>query len=84
MLGVVLPSPSFVGNPENDPKGYPYKNYVTQWGNDPILLSPFVSGIAPNRTDFPLARNTPDGTGKWLPMRAPPSEAHQPPGCHSL
>jgi hypothetical protein len=80
MLGVVLPSLSFVGNPENDPKGYPYKNYVTQWGNDPIWLSPFVSGIAPSRTDFPLARNTPDGTGKWLPTHASPSEADQPPG----
>ena len=80
MLAVVLPPASFAGNPDDEPKGHPYKNYVTQWGNDPIWLSPFVSGMSPKRTDFPLARIAPDGEGKWLPEGAPASEKDQPPG----
>ncbi len=77
MLAVVLPPPSLSANPENSPAGQPYKNYITQWGNDPIWLSPFVSGIAPKRGDFPLARTGPDPTGAWLPKDAPPTESDQ-------
>jgi hypothetical protein len=80
MLAVVLPAASFDGNPDDDPKGHPYKNYVTQWGNDPIWLSPYVSDIAPKRSNFPLARTAPDNLGKWLPKDAPQTEKDQPPG----
>jgi hypothetical protein len=81
MLAVLLPPESFVGNPDDEPKGRPYKNYVTQWGNDPIWLSPFVSGMSPRRSDFPLARTAPDSQGKWLPKDAPINEKAQPPGA---
>lgn len=80
MLAVVLPPASFAGDPETDPKGSPLKNYVTQWGNDPVWLSPFVSGIAPKRSDFPLTRTAPDPTGSWLPGQAPADEKDQRPG----
>jgi hypothetical protein len=80
MLAVLLAPPSFAGNPEQEPKGHPYKNCVTQWGNDPIWLSPFVSWISPKRSDFPLARTAADSEGKWLPKDAPASEKDQPPG----
>jgi hypothetical protein len=56
------------------------KNFVTQWGNDPIWLSPFIPGAAPKRDNFPLARTAPDSDGKWLPSFAPAAEADQPPG----
>jgi hypothetical protein len=79
MLGVVLPAATFAGDPNSDPAAQPLKNYVTQWGNDPIWLSPFVSGVAPKRADFPLARTAADLDGKWLPSFAPPEEADQPP-----
>jgi hypothetical protein len=80
MLAVVLPPAEFAGNPDNQPKEHPYKKYVTQWGNDPIWDSPFVSGIAPKRSNFPLARYAPDANGGWLPPGAPESEKDQKPG----
>jgi hypothetical protein len=80
MLGVVLPSATFTGDPNAEPAGQPLKNFVTQWGNDPIWLSPFVAGVAPKPADFALARVVPDFDGKWLPEFAPAEEADQPPG----
>ena len=80
MLAVVLPPATFDGDPETEPNAAPYKRSVTQWGNDPIWLSPFVSGIAPKRTNFPLARTAPDPTGAWLPVGAPADESDQQPG----
>ncbi|MEP6810778.1 MAG: hypothetical protein ABI992_11085, partial [Chthoniobacterales bacterium] len=84
MLGVVLPPANFSGNPDTLPEKYPLKNFVTQWGNDPIWLSPFVPGIAPKRANFALARNAPDPDGKWLPSFAPATEADQPPGAFAV
>jgi hypothetical protein len=78
MLAVVVPSAAFTGDPNADPKAQPLKNFVTQWGNDPIWLSVFVAGAAPKPGNFPLARTAPDSTGKWLPSFAPPEEADQP------
>ena len=66
------------------PRGAPYKNYVTQWGNDPIWESPFVPGIAPARDAFPLARTAPDPTGAWLPPDAPPARSDQRPGAFNV
>jgi hypothetical protein len=80
MLAVVLPPPSFSGDPDTEPKGRPYKKFVTQWGNDPIWRSPFVAGLAPKRADFPLARTARDPSGAWLPKDAPAAEADQPAG----
>jgi hypothetical protein len=80
MLAVVLAPSDFKGEPESEPVGHPYKKLVTQWGNDPIWGSPFVSGIAPSRSSFPLARTAPDSAGGWLPEGAPATEADQPPG----
>jgi hypothetical protein len=80
MLAVVLAPASFRGDPSEEPAAAPYKNFVTQWANDPIWASPFENGIGPRRTDFPLARNAPDPTGSWLPAFAPPTERDQPPG----
>lgn len=84
MLAVVLPSAAFTSapntDPMKDPANQPLKNFVTQWGNDPIWLSPFVSGVAPKRSNFPLARTAADPSGNWLPGFAPPEEADQPPG----
>jgi hypothetical protein len=84
MLAVVLPSAAFTSapntDPMTDPATQPLKNFVTQWGNDPIWLSPFVPGFAPKRGNFPLARTAADPAGKWLPDFAPPEEADQPPG----
>jgi hypothetical protein len=80
MLAVVLAPPDFKGEPESEPEGHPYKKLVTQWGNDPIWKSPFVRGIAPPRSSFPLARTAPDPGGGWLPKNAPGTEADQPPG----
>lgn len=79
MLAVVLPPAAFAGDPTVQPSGAPYKHVVTQWGNDPIWTSNFVSGPAPKLGAFPLARIAPDPSGKWLPPFAPPSEADQPP-----
>ena len=56
MLAVVLPGANFNGDPNTDPAAQPLKNFVTQWGNDPIWLSPFVPGFSPKRENFPLAR----------------------------
>ena len=80
MLGVIVPSAAFTGDPMTQPTAQPLKNFVTQWGNDPIWLSPFVAGAAPKRSNFPLARMAAEPTGAWLPDFAPPSEADQPPG----
>ncbi len=80
MLAVVVPPASFSGDPNSEPSGAPFKNYVTQWGNDPSWASSFVSGAAPKRASFPLARVAPDPGGKWLPPGAPATEADQPPG----
>ncbi len=80
MLAVVLPPASFAGDPNVLPQGKPYKDYITQWGNDPIWDSPFVAGLAPKRADFPRARTAPDPTGGWLPPGAQPSEGDQRPG----
>jgi hypothetical protein len=84
MLGVILPRAGFVGNPDKEPAEHPLKSFVTQWGNDPIWLSPFVAGIAPRRANFPLARFAPDPDGKWLPAFAPAAEADQPPGAFAV
>jgi hypothetical protein len=84
MLGVVLPPKGFAGNPDVAPEAAPYKNYVTQWGNDPIWDSPFLSGLAPTRADFPLARTAPDPTGAWLPPNAPDAEKDQRPGAFTV
>lgn len=84
MLAVVLPPASFGGDPEKEPASAPYKKYVTQWANDPIWASPFVSGVAPKRGDFPLARTAPDPDGKWLPYNAPITERDQPPGAFQV
>jgi hypothetical protein len=80
MLGVVLPPAGFAGNPDTDPLGHPLKNYVTQWGADPVWDSEVPPGIAPQLSDFPLVRTSPDPTGAWLPPGAPNSEADQPAG----
>ncbi len=80
MLAVVVPSNTFADDPMTAPATQPLKNFVTQWGNDPVWLSPFVPGVSPKRTNFPLARTAPDPTGAWLPQFAPPTEADQPPG----
>src|SRR5262249_35237508 len=39
MLAVVLPSAAATGDPNFTPAKQPLKNYVTQWGNDPVWLS---------------------------------------------
>jgi hypothetical protein len=80
MLGVVLPPAGFAGDPDNTPKEHPLKNYVTQWGADPVWDSDIVPGIAPQRADFSLARTSPDPQGTWLPPGAPLTEADQPAG----
>jgi hypothetical protein len=84
MLAVVVPSASFTDDPMTTPSAQPLKNFVTQWGNDPIWLSPFVTGVAPKRTNFPLARTAADPTGAWLPPFAPPTEADQPAGAFTV
>lgn len=84
MLAVVLPGATFKGDPNEEPRKKPLKNFVTQWGNDPIWLSPYVSGASPKISNFPLARTKPDPDGKWLPKFAPPEEADQRPGNFDL
>jgi hypothetical protein len=84
MLAVVLPPASFAGDPNTAPASHPYKKFVTQWGNDPLWLAPFVNGIAPTRAHFPLARTGADPAGAWLPAGAPATEADQPPGPFRL
>ena len=80
MLAVVLPPDSFKGDPDKQPEAKPYASYVTQWGNDPIWQSPFVAGIAPRLSNFPLSRTQKDAAGAWLPAGAQSQEADQPPG----
>jgi hypothetical protein len=80
MLAVVLPPANFDGDPDREPAQPPYKKFITQWGNDPIWLSPFVPGLAPKLSNFPLARTAPDPDGNWLPGFAPADEADQKPG----
>lgn len=80
MLAVVLPRADFIGDPSEKPASPWMKNFVTQWGNDPIWLSPFVPGVAPKLANFPLARTKRDLDGKWLPAFAPIEEADQRPG----
>ncbi len=80
MLAVVMPRASFNGEPNEVPPSRPMKNYVTQWGNDPIWVSSFVPGVAPRLANFPLARTKRDLDGKWLPTFAPIEEADQRPG----
>jgi hypothetical protein len=77
MLAVVVPAAGFTGNPNVKPTAQPLKNFVTQWGNDPIWLSPFVPGAWPKPANFPLARTAPDPAGNWLPAFAPATEADQ-------
>lgn len=81
MLAVVLAPPAFTGDPDTEPKGWPFKKFVTQWGADPIWRSAFAVGLGPKRSDFPLARTAPDPTGAWLPANAPAAEADQPAGA---
>jgi hypothetical protein len=84
MLAVVLPSDYMNGlDPNNKPNSQAVKNFVTQWGNDPVWKSPFIKGPAPKVTDFPLRRSQPDSTGSWLPEFAEPEEADQPLGYFS-
>jgi hypothetical protein len=82
MLAVVLPSAAAVGDPNTAPARQPLKNFVTQWGNDPIWLSAGVTGATPKQSNFPLARMAPDLNGAWLPAFAPADkkEAEQRPG----
>ena len=80
MLAVVMPGASFTGDPETDPAAKPAKNFVTQWGIDPVWVSANVTGISPRLANFPLARTKPDPDGKWLPKGAPIDEADQRPG----
>jgi hypothetical protein len=81
MLAVVLPGDAAVNDdPNKSPSAQPLKNFVTQWGNDPIWLSAFVPGSSPKTTDFPNARLSDDPTGAWLPDFAPATEADQPKG----
>jgi hypothetical protein len=84
MLAVVLPPADFADDPDTMPLGHPLRKYATQWGNDPIWDSAFVSGLAPRRTDFPLARTAPDPQGTWLPPGAPDTERDQPPGAFTV
>ncbi len=84
MLAVVLPASTFTDDPNDQPAGQPLKNFVTQWGNDPIWLSPFVPGSSPKPGNFPLARTAADPDGKWLPDFAPAEEADQPPGSFQV
>jgi hypothetical protein len=84
MLAVVLPPADFAGDPDTMPKDHPLRKYATLWGNDPVWGSAFVSGIAPKRTDFTLARWVPDPQGAWLPLGAPPTESDQPPGAFKV
>lgn len=79
MLAVVLPSASLGDqDPNTRPLSQPLKAFVSQWGNDPAWLSPYVSGASPKLKDFPLARTGPDFSGGWLPGFAPAEEARQP------
>jgi hypothetical protein len=78
MLAVVLPPAGFNGDPDSEPSSYPYKKYITQWGNDPIWQSAYVAGLAPTRDDFPAARLAADPAGSWLPANAPDTEKEQP------
>jgi len=80
MLAVVMPGAGFHGDPEKSPAAKPAKNFITQWGIDPIWVSANVSGIAPKLANFPLARTKADPDGKWLPKKAPITEADQRPG----
>jgi len=81
MLAVVLPPAGFTQDPNDKPAAQPLKSFVSQWGNDPIWKSPFVPGVAPRRTDFPLQRLKPDPSGKWLPkFAADTKEFDQKPG----
>ncbi len=80
MLAVVLPASGFTINPETEPPAHPAKNFITQWGSDPLWTSPAVSSIAPRINNFPRARLAPDPTGAWLPPGAPTAEADQQPG----
>jgi hypothetical protein len=84
MLGVVLPPAGFASDPDTTPAGHPLKNYVTQWGADPVWDSDVVPGIAPQRADFLLARTSPDLQGAWLPPGAPQTEADQPAGAFTV
>ena len=80
MLGVVLPPAAFAGDPDTSPAGRPYKDYVTQWGNDPIWDSAFVPASR-RAAHFPLARTAPDPAGAWLPPNAPATESRSAPGA---
>jgi hypothetical protein len=51
MLGVVLP------RGPGDPQTGATKNYVSQWGADPIWRGGRIRTIAPARSDFPLRRD---------------------------
>jgi hypothetical protein len=81
MLGVVLPPAGFAGDPNKDPVSQPLKNFVTQWGNDPIWKSPYVGGAAPGQADFPLHRMQPDPSGKWVPKFAAGTKEHDQPNA---
>ena len=76
----MLPRASFREDPDKEPANQPLKSFITQWGSDPIWLSPTLEGIAPRRENFPLARTARDPDGKWLFKLAAPEEADQPPG----
>lgn len=47
LLAVLLPEVADIGG--NDP----IRDYVTQWGRDPIWAGPKIGTVAPKRTDFP-------------------------------
>jgi len=79
MLAVLLPSGGFKDDPDNEAALAPYKNCITHWGSDPIWESQPVIGLAPQLSNFPLARFAPDPSGSWLPPDAPTTEADQAP-----
>jgi hypothetical protein len=85
MLAVVLPGAALDGkDPNTQPTGHPVKPYVTQWGNDPTIATPYVPGPAPKLGHFPLARTERDLSGDWLPPFAPATEAEQPEGPFNI
>lgn len=80
MLAVILPLAGSTQDPETEPTSHPGKNFITQWGRDPLWSSPNVVGVAPSIGNFPRARLAPDPSGQWLPNGAPITEADQQPG----
>ena len=67
-------------DPETSPLATPYKEYVTQWGNDPIWESPFVAGVAPTRDRFPACATAAGSLRRMGAGSRRPPKRDQPPG----